>query len=265
MGNAYRNAPDKAYFDRKFSELESNIINYLAQRFGLLERAADVADIRKRISEPIPAEVPPNVKRRPVEKDECQKWKEEMRKKAKTLVKTYPKYYTDYNSILKMIYLKMDGKYGVCLAQYTRDYKAGSEEKVSTLEVISVDATLRSLFSSILDNMEEESRIRVEKEQAATEAMLDRPRKEIIQPLIEARNDHSIYGSATYSSVSARMRKKGVDFEAAEAAYRGRTGTKRVIRKNELIDNDRELKRKFAETVAEMLHEERKKADEKAS
>lgn len=266
MGNAYRNAPDKAYFDQKFSALEENIINYLAQRFNALERAAEVGDIRKRISEPIPAEAPPNVKRRrPVEKDECQQWKEEMIQKCETIVKKYPNQYTNYNAILKMVYRRMDNQYGVCLAQYAIDHRKGSEKRPSTLEVISVKAKLRSLFEAILYTLEEESRLRVEKEQAATDAMLLLSRQEIIQPLIEARGDKSAYGCTTYMLVGKRMQLKKVDFEAAEKRYREAKGIKRAIKRNELIDSDKEMKRKFAETVAEMLHEERKKADEKAS
>ena len=61
------------------------------------------------------------------------------------------------------------------------------------------------------------------------------------------------------------MRKKGIDFEAAEDAYRRKKDIKRKIKKNELIDNDIELKKKFAETVAEMLHEAGKADHERAS
>lgn len=61
------------------------------------------------------------------------------------------------------------------------------------------------------------------------------------------------------------MRKKGIDFESVEAAYRGKTGIKRKIKHNELIDNDIDLKKKFVETVAEMLHEAGKADHERAS
>lgn len=159
----------------------------------------------------------------------------------------------------------MDSQYGVCLAQEFKEYRGGTEGRVTMLEVVSSKEMLRSLFEPILFNMEEECRIREEKEQAAAAVMLARTRQEIIQPLIEARNDHSIYGSATYSAVGARMRKKGIDFEAAEDAYREKTGIKRKIKNNELIDNNVELKKKFAETVAEMLHETKKVSHERAS
>ena len=128
------------------------------------------------------------------------------------------------------------------------------------MEAISVKSDLRNLFESILGNMEQECKVREEKKNAVTAAMLARTRQEIIQPLIEARNDHSIYGSATYSAVSARMRKKGIDIEAEKEAYRKKKGIKRQINRNELFDNDADMKKIFAETVAELLHEAGKAA-----
>jgi hypothetical protein len=61
------------------------------------------------------------------------------------------------------------------------------------------------------------------------------------------------------------MRKNGADFEAAEARYREKTRSKRSIKSKELVDNDIDLKKKFAETVAEMLHEAGKADHERAS
>lgn len=159
----------------------------------------------------------------------------------------------------------MDAQYGVCLDQEVKEYRRGTEGRITTLEVVSSKEMLRSLFESILSNAEEDCRLREEKEQAVAAAMLARTRQEIIQPLIDARNDHSMYGSATYSAVGARMRKKGIDFEEAETGYRRRTGIKRRVKNNELIDNDIDLKKKFAETVAEMLHEAEKASNERAS
>ena len=263
MGKRYNpeNFVDRVYMDSKFAELRTELITYFDGRLRELQEMINTE------SEP-PAEKNKTagpVRKQEGEPDPCMIWKMNMNKRGTELAKKYPKQNDSLNTVLRKIYLKMDRKYGVCLAQEVKDCKGGSDKKPSTLEAISRSEKLRNLFESILYNMEDECRLRDEKTQAADAAMLARTRQEIIQPLIEARNDHSIYGSATYSAVGARMRKKGIDFDSVEAAYRGKTGIKRKIKHNELIDNDADLKKKFAETVAEMLHEAGKADHERTS
>lgn len=244
---------DRGYLDIQLAALKDDIIAHIDNRMAELLTQTQP-----------PATSTPKKKAEPVgkgEPDPCMIWKMEMRKRCEKLCKDYPKYNQNLTSVLGRIYRKMDAQYGVCLAQEVKEYRRGTEGRITTLEVVSSKEMLRSLFESILCNEEEDCRLREEKKQAVAAAMLSRTRQEIIQPLIEARNDHSMYGSATYSAVGARMRKKGIDFDAAEAAYRGKTGFKRKIKHNELIDNDAELKKKFAETVAEMLHEAGKAAE----
>lgn len=247
---------DRGYLDSQLVALKADIIAHIDNRMNeLLAQTPQAASVTKKKTEPAMKGEP----------DPCMIWKMEMRKRCEKLCKDYPKYNSNLTSVLGKIYRKMDSQYGVCLAQEFKEYRGGTEGRITMLEVVSSKEMLRSLFEPILSNMEEECRLREEKEQAVAAAMLARTRQEIIQPLIEARNDHSIYGSATYSAVGARMRKKGIDFDSVEAAYRGKTGIKRKIKHNELIDNDVELKKKFAETVAEMLHEAGKADHERAS
>lgn len=247
---------DRGYLDSQLATLKADIIAHIDNRMNeLLAQKTPAASTPKRKTEPAGKGEP----------DPCMIWKMDMRKRCEKLCKDYPKYNANLTSVLGKIYRKMDSKYGVCLAQEFKEYRGGTEGRVTMLEVVSSKEMLRSLFEPILSNMEEECRIREEKEQAVAAAMLARTRQEIIQPLIEARNDHSIYGSATHSAVWSRMRKKGIDFDAAEAAYRKSKDIKRKIKNNELIDNNVELKKKFAETVAEMLHEAEKASHERAS
>lgn len=247
---------DRGYLDSQLAALKADIIAHIDNRMAeLLAQKTPAASTPKRKTEPTGKGEP----------DPCMIWKMDMRKRCEKLCKDYPKYNPNLTSVLGRIYRKMDAQYGACLAQEVKEYRGDTEGRITTLEVVSSKEMLRSLFESILANAEEDCKLREEKEQAATAAMLARTRQEIIQPLIKARNDHSIYGSATHSAVWARMRKKGIDFDAAEAAYREKNNIKRKIKNNELIDNNVELKKKFAETVAEMLHEAEKASNERAS
>lgn len=250
---------DRGYLDTQIAKLKAGLLAHIDHRFDEIQeqlRNPETLEADKKVT---PA------KRKTVEKDPCQVWKEEAYRQCKKLVKEYPDQHTNTNSVLTKIYLKMIGTYGICLDQEVKDYKNGETGYVSKLEAISVKSDLRNLFESILGNMEQECKLREEKKNAVTTAMLARTRQEIIQPLIEARNDHSIYGSATYSAVSARMRKKGIDIEAEKEAYRKKKGIKRQINRNELFDNDADMKKIFAETVAELLHEAGKADHERAS
>lgn len=249
---------DRGYFESQLAALKADIIAHIDNRMAelLTQTKPPAASALKRKTEPAGNGEP----------DPCMIWKMEMRKRCEKLCKDYPKYNTNLNSVLGKIYRIMDGQYGVCLAQEVKERKRGRDNKVSTLDAISVKESLRSLFESILFNMEEGCRLKEEKAHAVEEAMLARTRQEIIQPLIEARADKSTNGCATYSAVWHEMKKKGVDFDAAEKRYRGKEGIKRAIKIKELVDNDIDTKRKFAETVAELLHEAGKAADhERAS
>lgn len=247
---------DREYFDSQLAALKADIIAHIDNRMAeLLTQKTPQASAAKKKTEPAMKGEP----------DPCMIWKMDMRKRCEKLCKDYPKYNPSLTSVLRKIYRKMDSQYGVCLAQEFKEYRGETEGRITMLEVVSSKKMLRSLFESILSNMEEECRLRHEKEQAVAASMLARTRQEIIQPLIEARNDHSIYGSATHSAVWSRMRKKGIDFDAYEDEYSEKTGIKRKIKNNELIENNVELKKKFAETVAEMLHEAEKADHERAS
>lgn len=247
---------DRGYLDSQLAALKADIIAHIDNRMAeLLAQKAPAASTPKRKTEPTGKGEP----------DPCMIWKMDMRKRCEKLCKDYPKYNPNLTSVLGKIYRKMDAQYGVCLAQEVKEYRGGTEGRITTLEVVSSKEMLRSLFESILANAEEDCKLREEKEQAAAAAMLARTRQEIIQPLVEARADKSTNGCATYAAVWRRMKAKGVDFEAAEARYRGKEGIKRAIKIKELVDNDIDTKKKFAETVTELLHEAEKASHERAS
>lgn len=179
-----------------------------------------------------------------------------MRRRVDKLVKSYPELYSDFNNVLTRIYRKMRDVYGFVSEQAIKDYKyATGSERASCLEVISEDEKLRSIFEPILFNLEEDSHKEIERRRMAAEVEQGKTRREIIQPLIEARGDTTNFGCATYNVVKSRMKKHGVKLEEYEAEFRKRTGIKRKVSNGELIDNMPVLKREFAKAVGELLVE----------
>lgn len=125
---------------------------------------------------------------------EAYAWKLEMRRRVDKMEKNYPELYSDFNNVLHRVYLKMRDVYGFVSEQAIKDYKyATGAEKASCLEVISEDEKLRSLFEPILSNLEEDSRKEMERRRMAQEAEIGKTRQEIIQPLIVARGDKSMF------------------------------------------------------------------------
>jgi len=188
-------------------------------------------------------------------------WKAQMNRIIMRLVKDFPGDYPNYNKVAQEIYRKMDNAYGVCLAQCEKDYKRYHSGVVSTLEAISSDEKLRSIFESILITQDSKIRESAEKKKATENAVLGMTRKEIIQPLIEVRGDKSNYGCNTYTVVSHRMRSNGVDFKVSGEAYRIKNKLRRQIKSSELIENDPEIKKAFARAVLELLTEIQKGGD----
>lgn len=270
MGNAYRNAPDRAYFERKFEDVQNALVAYIDQRFNILQKMIEESErLYEAASQPV--NPPENakrvgtVKKAKKEKDDCEMWKDAIIERCRKLAKEFPEQHPDVRSVLRKVYLRMDIDYGSCLAQDKKDYKNGSEGRVSTLEAISVIAKRRNEFEPILYNLEESTRLRAEREKANEAKILEKPVCEIIQPLINMRGDKSTHGCATYMMVKSRMLRDGADYEAAESRAKKVLGINRKLKNKEILEGDTELKRKFAETVAVLLYEEGKKHNEKTS
>lgn len=184
-------------------------------------------------------------------------WKLAMRRMIDKMVKEFPDRYQTFNTVLVKVYLRMRDVYGIVLEQYVKEYRAifGNDQKVSKLDIISHDETLRSLFEPILTDMYENTKAAAEKVKEIDLALLNKSKQEIIQPLIDLRKDKTNYGCTTYTITMARMRKNGVDFPAAAAAYTERKQLTRKVKNGELLENDPEIKRAFAQAVAELIKE----------
>ena len=256
---------DRAYIDKKMEEMQFALIDYFNHRFQAAQD--DILDILGEQKGPvyIPPKMQEQLNNTPKEilEDEPEQpewmiWKMEMSKKVGEVVKQYPKYYTNANDLLRKIYQKMNMVYGFVAEQERKRHKdpTGADVKrLSTLEVISYNHQYRSIFESILENMAEEAKIKTEKENAINTETLAKPRHELIAPLILARGDRSNYGCATYTMVLSRMKKCGMDIEAAKEAYKANNGIKRKVTNGELIDNDLEVKKRFIQAITEILME----------
>lgn len=250
MGKETTMMVDRAYIDAQILSLQATLIAYFDNQFRALYDLITKTQIQSPTQEAVDEQ--------PTEEFA---WKLEMRKQVDGLVKQYPARFSDFNTLLKKVYRKMRNVYGIVPEQDIKEYmsRTRADKRPSTLEIISYNPQYRSIFESVLVNIAEEARMGAEKEKAVDDATMAMSRAEIIQPLIEARGDKSLYGCNTHVSVRARMKKLGADFDAAEKDYRKRKGIKRKINNSELIDNDQNLKRKFIEAVVELLDDEKKK------
>ena len=257
---------DRAYIDKKLEEQQFALVDYFNRRFEAMERDI-LATLGVETSIPIPEAEKPlerdnrTVKREPEEEPEWIIWKKEMKKRVEIIAKQYPNYFESANNLLSRIYQKMKCVYGFVLEQERKPFKdlsGANNRRITTLEVVAYSSQWRNIFECVLGNMEEEARIRREKEKAVNAEMLSKSYREIIQPLIEARGDHSNYGCSTYTVVISRMKKRGLDMDAAKAAYQAKNGLKRKISNRELIDGDQEVKRRYIEAVTEIMCELKK-------
>lgn len=254
---------DRAYIDKALEEHKFALVEYFNSRFETMERdILEILNAKTETSTPEP-EKPQERQNKAVRRDaeeepEWMIWKMAMSRKVGQIVKQYPTCFENGNNLLKRIYQKMNNVYGFVADQERKPYRdtvKADNKRITVLEVIAYSPQWRSIFESVLDNMAEEARIRIEKEKAVDAENLSRPHQEIIQPLIDARGDRSIYGCATYSIVISRMKKHGLDLDAEKAAYQARNGLKRKIRNSEIIEGDLGIKRKFIEAVTEIMCE----------
>lgn len=153
---------DRGYLDGQLAELKAALIVHIDNRLDELMGQLQPPAAGKTPGTPREMQGTPGKG----EPDTCMIWKMDMRKRCQELAKAYPNQYADINVILRIIYRKMDGQYGVCLAQEAKECRSRHDDKISTFDAVSENPKLRSLFTSIFENMVEECRIREEKEQA---------------------------------------------------------------------------------------------------
>lgn len=255
---------DRPYIDKKMEELHFGLVDYFNKRFEALQTDI-LAALGVQTEDSIPQMEKPQEKENKAVREQVEEepewmiWKMNMSRRVGEIVKRYPSYYTNGNDLLRKVYQKMNMVYGFVVEQERKHYRdpfGAGNKKPSTLEIIAYNPQHQSIFESVLENMAEEAKVREEKEKATTAAALAASLQDIIKPLVDARGDITNFGCATYTSVYNQMKRNGVDFKAAEGDYRTRfKKPKGKITKGLLIENDPGLKKKFVETVTELLLE----------
>lgn len=158
--------------------------------------------------------------------------------------------FSDANDVMKYIYDYMRKNYGIVWEQEIRDYmeQSGCVKKPSTIDVVYNNEIYRSIFESVLTDIDGDN-IKKEKKSSITT-------DDIIQPLIERYNDKSNAGMHTYMVVYKHMDKNNkICWKNRMVRYRNKYGAKNITKKN-VINANTALLKMFKKSVEELLQEE---------
>jgi hypothetical protein len=184
--------------------------------------------------------------------DETVLWKRKIYAQADNIVKNSPTL-TKNPQVLHSVYTVMRNQYGIVFEQEKREYKEkyGIEHNVSTIDIVADNQKLKSLFESILSDMESNDNT-TEQHKQIVNTIID-PIASTINPLIAKRNDKTKGGNKTYRKVYAAMGV--VSWEMRRKRYQHVHKLKNIPSKRVLIRNDPKLLKSFCSTVNKMLAE----------
>jgi hypothetical protein len=179
-------------------------------------------------------------------------WKRQIYVQANRILKLYPTM-TKNQHVLRAVYAIMRNQYGIVFEEEKREYKEKYkiERHIPTIDIIADNAKLKSLFESILNDMEN-NQVAVEQRKQIVNTVVD-PIASAINPLIAKRQDKTKGGNSTYRKVYAAMGV--VSWEMRRKRYQHTHKLKNMPSKKVLIRNDSKLLRSFCDTVNQMLAE----------
>lgn len=179
-------------------------------------------------------------------------WKLQIYSQANRVLKLYPTM-TKNQHVLRAVYTIMRNQYGIVFEEEKREYKEkyNIEHHVPTIDIIADNAKLKSLFESILNDMEN-SNVTVEQRKQIVNTVVD-PITSTINPLIAKRNDKTKGGNNTYRKVYAAMGV--ISWGMRRKRYQHVHKLKNIPSKRVLIRNDPKLLKSFCSTVNKMLAE----------
>ena len=155
--------------------------------------------------------------------------------------------YKEKADIMKYIYRYMNKNYGICWDQDIKNYKNDLGYKPSTIDIVYINGTYRSIFESVLSDLVGNKRVNIVTEYYKTD--------EIIKPLIDKMNDKSNAGMITYKAVYKKMDDIAtISWNNREARYINRYGNKNVNKKN-IINSSKSLLKIFEAAVNKMMEE----------
>lgn len=187
---------------------------------------------------------------KPIENPRLDGWKMEVNRKAIYIISNNDEYKTK-GRVFSTCYLKMKNVYGVCWAQENKEYRRtfGLESqrgRLSTLDVVFNDESLKDLFDSILDGIYENTKRQIEKRKLEVNVHKDwQYYKEKIRELCEKTGNRSVGGTSVYSVI---IRKMDVDWSKYDTSKK----------KTELVREYPELFVEFSKTADKYLEEKLK-------
>lgn len=176
-------------------------------------------------------------------------WKETMYQKMDRICVNTSKF-GKRSEVMRWIYKYMTKNYGVVWDQETREYKERNHTSVmpSTIDVVMDKAMIKSIFESVLVDLEYEYCHKMVKPDKPAISWSD----QIIAPLVEKYNDHSNAGMATYRRVYKKMDADNkICWKNLTTRYINEHG-KKPSRKN-LIETRPSLRKKFKRAVKELM------------
>lgn len=179
-------------------------------------------------------------------------WKETMYQKMDRICDNTAKF-GKRSDVMRWIYKYMTKNYGVVWEQEAREYKERNQTSImpSTIDVVMDKAMIKSIFESVLADMEYEY---CHKTVEKSDNEIGDWTNQIIAPLVEKYNDHSNAGMATYRRVYKKMDEDNkIGWKNLTTRYMNEYG-KKPSRKD-LIETRPSLRKKFKSAVEELMEE----------
>lgn len=174
-------------------------------------------------------------------------WKIDMYSKMDNICKnTYE--FEKRADVMKYIYRYMNNNYGIVWEEEVSEYKKLNNiiYKPSTIDIVRDKQILRSIFGSILDDMERKYCFKNNQSMNWVD--------NIISPLIDLYNDNSNAGMTTYRKVYARMNKNNnISWKNLSTRYLKEYGRKPT--KKDLVETRPSLQKKFKIAVNDLIKE----------
>lgn len=177
-------------------------------------------------------------------------WKIDMYSKMDNICKnTYE--FEKRADVMKYIYRYMNNNYGIVWEEEVSEYKKLNNiiYKPNTIDIVRDKQILRSIFGSILDDMERKYCFKNNQSMNWVD--------NIISPLIDLYNDNSNAGMTTYRKVYARMNKNNkISWKNLSTRYLKEYGRKPT--KKDLVETRPSLQKKFKIAVNDLIKEGKK-------
>lgn len=179
-------------------------------------------------------------------------WKETMYQKMERICDNTTKF-GKRSDVMRWIYKYMTKNYGVVWDQEAREYKERNHTCItpSTIDVVMDKFMIKSIFESVLADLEYEYCHKVEEK---SENYVDSWVDQVIAPLVGKYNDHSNAGMATYRRVYKKMDEDNkICWENLTTRYINENGRKPS--RKDLIETRSSLRKKFKNAVKELMEE----------